>query len=226
MEEYKPLIEATIKRFYDDIDSEIIGLLDHPKPEDKLIDLYWDISNAAKERVGTSSGYTGFSELLFFRYILLYLERAMDCRFQAHQETESTRSFRAKDIILTHDIGISRFLDNVKDQRTDITIMRTGPGGNELLAAFQIKIYISSPSALRDDIEKLRDLLENTEAKVYEIIFLGPSRKGAEELREFCREFDGRAFVIGKEDIGCNVSVREAVERVEKGAGRRGQIEG
>jgi len=38
--------------------------------DDVLIDTYFELWAALKDRVGTSSGFTGFSEYLFFRYIL------------------------------------------------------------------------------------------------------------------------------------------------------------
>ncbi|RLC80501.1 MAG: hypothetical protein DRI61_05665, partial [Chloroflexi bacterium] len=197
----------------DEIDEAISQILDRERPELDLIEMYWDITNGAKDKVGTAAGYTGFSELLFFRYIMLYLERELNCKFEMYNVTPDTFAFKAGNITLTHDIGLAKFLD-VKDHKTDIAVIRTTPEGHELLAAFEMKVYFTSNAVLLSDVQKLRDLVKNTNANVYQIYFLKPTKQGMEDLRTFSNEFPARAYAIGIDDIGCNISLKDAVKKI------------
>ncbi len=65
-----------------DVATKVFNLLDHhieeclqdDAPENTLIKMYWDWSNVLKKRAGISSGFTGLSECIFFRYILRSIE--------------------------------------------------------------------------------------------------------------------------------------------------------
>ncbi len=195
-------------------DGEVEALLGSENPEAALTEAYFAFWNRLKKEVGTASGFTGLSEYLFLKYIQKSLERDLGLVFEPHQETDNTYSLRAENIILTHDIDIARFV-KIKPQKTDIAVFLQKEGKIELIAAFQLKIYISSPGALSDDLRKLGDIADAfPRAHVYEILLNPPSKKGVEELQEFCVKYSGRAGVVSKFEVGCNVRLNIAIKSV------------
>jgi len=195
-------------------DDTIDKLLDSENPEAALTEAYFSFWNRLKTEVGTASGFTGLSEYLFFKYIQKTLERKLGIEFQPHRETANTFSLRAGDIVLTHDIDISRFI-KIKPQKTDIAIFVQKGGEYELITAFQLKIYITNHAALMDDLKKLDEIAAACpKARVYEILLNPPSKKGVVELRQFCEKYSGRAGVVSKFEVGCNVGLRNAVREI------------
>ena len=145
-------------KIFEILDEIIEDFIGKEQAERSLTDTYFEFWIKLKEKkVGTASGFTGLSEYLFFRYILKYIEDELNLEFHPHKETPDTFSFRSKEVAMTHDIDISKFID-VKNQKADIAIFTIANNDYKLIAAFQLKIYLSSPDVLPSDLLKLEDL--------------------------------------------------------------------
>ena len=204
-------------KIFEILDEIIEDFIGKEHAERGLTATYFEFGTTLKEQVGTASGFTGLSEYLFFRYILKYIEDELNLNFHPHKETPDTFSFRSKEVAMTHDIGISKFID-VKNQKTDIAIFTIVNNDYKLIAAFQLKIYISSPDVLQNDLLKLEDLGEKTSALLFEILFTEPTKAGKNKLLEFCNKgkYKERAFVISKYDLGCNIELNDALDMTIK----------
>ena len=77
MKNIEPKGNDGLKEVFDILDGKIQEIIDKKdeNPEKALADLYWGFFNMLKDKVGTSSGYSGLSEYLFYRYIMFYLEK-------------------------------------------------------------------------------------------------------------------------------------------------------
>ncbi len=204
-------------KIFEILDEIIVDFIGKEHAERRLTATYFEFWTTLKEQVGTASGFTGLSEYLFFWYILKYIENELNLEFHPHKETPDTFSFRSKEVAMTHDIEISKFID-VKNQKTDIAIFTIVNNDYKLIAAFQLKIYISSPYVLQNDLLKLEDLGEKTSALLFEILFKKPTKAGKKQLLEFCNKgkYRGRAFVISKYDLGCNINLNDAIDMTIK----------
>jgi len=184
-----------------------------PEPETVLARTYRQFGNALKQRVGTSSGFTGLSEYLFFRYILRYIEERTHASFTL-DTSKSITLFRSSSLLLTHDANIARLID-VEQQRPDIAVFAPrGAGGYSLLAAFELKIYFNSPHVLSEALDKFSTLAQHTDALLFLILLGGMQYK--RELDKFCRTHEGRAFVICDSALAYEhrLGLNEAIGRV------------
>ena len=204
-----------ILKVFNTLDELIENNLGTADAEGFLTEAYFAFWRELKKRAGTSSGFTGLSEYLFFKYIQKSLEKEFDIAFEPHQETSETFSLRAGNIILTHDIDISRYID-VKPQKTDITVLVQKGDDYELIAGFQLKIYISYPGALTDDLSKLDDLGQKTNAMLFEILLNPPSKKATVELCQFYERYSGRFGVISKFELGCDIGFSDVIEKISQ----------
>jgi len=116
-----------------------------------VYDLYFNFTNELKNWKGTSSGFTGLSELIIFRMILNLFGK----KFELIKRTPDTRAFRKGDIILASDVNA---LIDKREQKgrlkPDISIYK----GNKLLVNMSIKIYVDSTEKIDSEIEKFKEL--------------------------------------------------------------------
>ena len=234
MESFERYYMDAIDNIFQSLDEIVARSLGDSNAESILTDAYFGFWQAIKRKVGTSSQFTGIAEYLFFRYIMRYIERELPTKLQPHQETPYTFSFRSRNILMTHDIDISKFrLEEVqktdvsvhtgrltyrpppKKQRTDIAVFAQTSHALRLLAAFELKIFISTRAALEGDLERLQSLSE-TGVLLFEILLSEPTAAEKRRLVEFCHSpgLVGRAFVISKHDMGCNIVLNEALDRI------------
>jgi len=186
----------------DVLDADIRGCVGKPNPEDMLITLYIDFWRALKLRAGTSSGFSGLSEYLFFRYVLFFIETTFGIKLVAQQCTKDTCIFQADSVLVTRDVRVSQFDSTAPNQKTDIAIFtrQNEPTGWRLVSAFEIKIGITGPVELTRMFERLNLLLRCSKANVFPVVFnslnTAPQYKSAFDL--FCSQSSARAFVISK----------------------------
>jgi hypothetical protein len=198
------LLDAHIKRCVEE------GV---PEPETVLAHTYGQFGKVLKQRVGTSSGFTGLSEYLFFRYVLRYIEKRTNASFTLESSKRITL-FRSPSLLLTHDANIARLID-VEQQRTDIAVFAPrGASGYSLLAAFELKIYFTSPYTLGEALDKFSALAQRTDALLF-LILLG-SMQYKREIDNFCQTHEGRAFVICDSALAYEhrLGLNEAIGRV------------
>jgi len=64
----------------------------------------------------------------------------------------------------------------------------------------------------------LEDFGEKTSTLLFEILFTEPTKAGKNKLLEFCNKgkYRGRAFVISKYDLGCNIELNDALDMTIK----------
>jgi len=208
--EQKAMMDVTASVF-DLLDVYIEQCLGHRNAENALIDAYFAFWSGLKKRVGTSSGFSGLSEYLFFRYILRSLERRTSESFIPEEITKYTYVFRSNSLVLTHDVDIASFV-NVNKQRTDIAVFSAeGNGSYRLLASFEIKVYISDRHVLEKTLERFDHLAQHTAALLFPVVFGGQYRN---ELNHFCAKHQGRVFVISKEAFEFRISLDQAIDKI------------
>lgn len=179
--------------------------------EDALIDAYFEFWMGLKKRVGTASGFTGLSEYLFFRYILMSLEQHTGQLFIPAERTKDTYIFRSSSLMLTHDVNIADFV-NVKNQKADIAVFSIEEKNHyHLLACFEIKTYVEDRKKLQKILQDFDYLGLHTEAFLFPIMF---NRQYAIELDGFCAKYPGRAFVISKAVFALKIGLDEAVNLI------------
>src|SRR5258705_11015853 len=101
------------------LDEEIDKCLGQKGPEDVLIKLYIDFWRTLKQRVGNSSGFSGLSEYLIFRYILKRIQQQFGIIFTVEQCTPDTCIFSSEFLLLTSDLFISKFDQDAPHQKMD-----------------------------------------------------------------------------------------------------------
>jgi hypothetical protein len=194
------------------IDAFVDHHLQSATPESDLFKGYRHFFKHLKAFAGTSSGFTGLLEVLFFRFILKDLEKRLGLKFQVTKASEETNYFQAAEIILTHDIDVDRFAHKGR-AKPDVAIFRHRGLTYDLLAAFQIKIYINTKKNLETDLECLGRLGAASDAELYEVI-CSRSRQYCDRLSSFCQRFEHRAFVISHHPYGYNRTLRQAVDSI------------
>jgi hypothetical protein len=208
---------SPIENIFQNLDKIVLRAMEGKNAESILHDAYIEFWTKVKQKVGTSSQFTGVAEYLLFRYIMKYVEQNMNIKFNPHEETPDTFSFRSKNMLMTHDIDISKFMPGPiqRPHRPDIAVFAVTGNGFRLLAVFELKIFISSPNLLVADLARLRRLGE-TGALLFEVILAKPTVGGKKLLFEFCSspELTGRAFVVSKHDMKCNIELNHALDKL------------
>lgn len=200
---------------FDLLDQHIEECLHDDEAEKALIETYWEWWRALKNRVGTSSGYTGFSEYLFFRYILKRIEYRAGTSFKVEECTKDTSIFRSQQIILTHDVDIARFVD-VDRQKTDIAVLSSsGTGNYQLVAAFELKVYITDRNVINDLISRLDYLGQHTDSLLFPIFFFSKPQYN-NEVSKFCEKYPERAFIISNFPHRYRLNIKEAIDLIVK----------
>lgn len=158
-----------------------------------LITTYYGLWAELKKRVCTSSGWTGVSEYLLFRYILRYIEDRAGYSFVSQVRTRNTYVFRCGNVVLTRDVQLA------EDGRPDVALLVERDGREHLIAAFEVKIYIASPKVLDQDIEKCEQ--RSRRADPILVLFLMQERLSDEATRklgEFRARGPKRRFLVGQ----------------------------
>lgn len=220
----------------DILDREIGRCLDQQVPEDILITLYIDFWRTLKQRVGTSSGFSGMAEYLFFRYVLKRIERHCSTTFVVEQCTSDTCIFSSDSLLLTSDLSISKFDTHAPVQKTDIALFarrgKTDPW--RIIAAFEIKIGIGGPTQLNGLVTRLSSVLACSKALVFPVVFnsLNMGAQYKRQLDRFCERSEGRAFIISRSDlsyrmqIGLNEAIEKCIGNLDASSDRSTQING
>jgi len=204
---------TTATSFFDLLDTGVEGLLNASDAEDALFELFEGLTRELKERTGTSAGISGLSEYLFFQFIKRSLERNLGIKFQ-RKNLKDRGIFWSEKLLLTHDTDISTFVVDVAKQRPDIAVFSVSEDDKyRLLAAFELKIYVTGPEVRRDMEKKFGNLAEKTTALLFMVLFQdGYSRN----LDSFCSRYPERAFIISKAELKCRISLNQAVDMIEK----------
>jgi hypothetical protein len=203
----------------DVLDAEIDRCLDQKAPEDILIKLYIDFWRTLKQRVGNSSGFSGVSEYLIFRYVLKRIEQQFGAIFTVEQCTPDTCIFSSEFLLLTSDLVISKFDPDAAHQRTDIALFaRDGKLYQwRIVGAFEIKIGIGSPTTLNDMLTRFTTLLSCSQVLVFAVVFnsLNVGAQYKIQLGGFCERSNGRASVISKSDLNYQfqIGLNQAIDK-------------
>ena len=182
------------KSFFDELDKELLSI-DRVHVERKLMGFYSEFWELLKDMSGNSSGFSGFSEFLFLRYLIIDLQKQLGLCFKTEELTKDTRKFVAGDLVILHGCDISKELPYFPSLFPDLLVMQSLENNEKkLLAALEIKIYFSNRQALLGDLERLRTINEKQpDANVYMISF---SDQYLHELKEFHLEKPDRYGVI------------------------------
>jgi hypothetical protein len=199
----------TASTFFDVLDQRIEELLNVDHAENDLIELFSNLATTIQSRAGTAAGISGLSEYIFFRFIKRSLERRTGSLFQGEKHGVPY-IFRNKDLLLTHDIDISKFEIGVNKQRTDIAVFSfRADRCYRLLAAFELKVYLTDRQVVDDMVGRFDNLAEKTTALLFPVMFQGGYAK---ELEEFCSHHPGRAFVIANVDHKFKMSINQVID--------------
>jgi len=160
----------------------------------EIFNVYFGFSNAIKEFRGTSSGFTGLSELLIFRC----LYHQLDGKFEKQSVTEYINEFSNGNTRIGQNTPVT-----IGERRInpDITIYHPH---NELIAVIQIKVYLTRGiKEAKKEIETLEELKNRyRKLRALLIIFYGLSEKGKifRELEKQQETKEWFNFLILKED--------------------------
>jgi hypothetical protein len=200
----------TATDFFDLLDKEIDRLLNVSDAENALFDLFSGFTHKLKERAGTSAGISGLSEYVFFQFVKRSFENKLGIEFQ-RKDLKNRGIFRSDEFLLTHDTDISKFVEVAK-QRPDIAVFSVPEEGRyKLLAAFELKIYVTGPDVVADMIKKFENLAEKTTVLLFMVLFQNGYGR---HLDSFCPRYPERAFVISKTNLNCRISLNEAIDRI------------
>lgn len=195
---------------FDGLDQRIEALLNIENAENDLMGLYSELTNALKEKSGTGAGITGLSEYVFFQFIKRSLEEKIGNLFRS-EDRKDIKIFRTDRLLLTHDTNIARFV-NVEYQRTDIALFSIKVTGEyKLLAAFEIKAYISDPKTLENLFHRFKNVAENTTSLMFPVLF---SKEYKNKIEDFCSSYPGRAFIISNKEFNCQISINQAIDKI------------
>jgi len=172
-----------------------------------LIERYFEFWHALKKRVGTAANFTGLSELLFFRYLLFALKAKGEDFCAVPSGSSGGTAYRGQSLLLTHDADISAHAD-VPRMRTDIAIFTAD--SRKLVAAFEVKIYLSDRSVL-DDLKLRFERLASSGSLLLAVLFEPQYQK---ELDAFCAEHPDQAFVLSKAGFTHRIGLSQVVDRI------------
>jgi hypothetical protein len=115
------------------------------------------------------------SEYLVFQYILQSIEYRTGSKFSIKELTKDITTFDSSEFLLIHGADIRKIDPRVNTdyaQRTDIALLKKGQNSDwELLAAFELKVYITDRNVMRELIKRLSALGETTKAFLFPVLF-------------------------------------------------------
>ncbi|MEM4480594.1 MAG: hypothetical protein QXG58_05065 [Candidatus Bathyarchaeia archaeon] len=170
----------------------------------KLADIYRKWLDCIKKKTGTSGGFTGLSEYLIFKTILLYLEQKLEIRFKPKRKTKYAYFFVSTDgqILVTHATSIDNYMEKAADKlgkiswsddetakklRPDIVIFKKLTDNHyKPEAIIQIKVYAVNPQAIKGEVEKIKKIasVRNGKPLLAIIFFFEPATVHKEELQK------------------------------------------
>jgi len=146
-----------------------------------IFEIYFKFLEALQEFRGTSTGFTGLSELLIFRFLYHQLGGS----FKTHDRTSDSKEFISESHTnFKIGQGISVNVDK-RVIRPDISIFHA----EDLIAVAPIKVYLTKGIK---EIDREMEILEELKTRYPKlqallIIFRGPSEKG-ETFRELAKQ--------------------------------------
>jgi len=186
----------TEKTFLEDLDRVARNSLQKRQPEKILFKYYKDLWDSLKKTACTSAGFTGVSEYLFFRAIVFKLETETGEKFEAKPVTTDTRKLASKSMTITRDVNLQHINSKLPQMRTDIAVFKNFGDIRKLVAAMELKLYISSPGVLANMFKRLESLTDQTDSLVFSILW---STQYREEINRFYEKLPGRYYVIANE---------------------------
>ena len=219
-------VKKNVESVFSEIDKFIDSVLKEEEIEERLIDYYDKFGHELRERVGKADNFTGLTEYLLFKVVLMKLKKELKTEFPAVQEEgsagdkkEQTKSFYSEElkIRLTHDIIIKNHLSSRfknYNRRPDITVIKESEDGNkelnELVAVFEIKTTMpDKKGAFEKSMNKLSEFITevgNSSPLIFYVTFfqapdfqkLVHSEK-LEELKKLIEQSKQKMFIIMKE---------------------------
>jgi hypothetical protein len=186
-----------------------------------------------KEFRGTSGGFTGFSELLIFRFLYNYLQEEVHCKLKCEGKTEDTKHFVSENpkIKLTQGLKIEHEELSCKP---DIAVYHE----DELKAVFEIKVY---PPKGQKTIEAEEEKLTNIRSKfpsMWALLVVFRCPKGGKakdelseteiELKEFARKHKWFGYIILEREENTKLKTvltetlrLDRLKRTKKGGSRK-----
>ena len=197
----------------DELDRVVLESFKNQRPEQVLINFYSDLWTSLKRRACTSTNFTGISEYLFYRAIAFKLEKALIEKFEPKQFTKDTYYLESKTIILTRDLDLQKINTILPKMRPDIALFQKGESQARLVAAFELKLYISNRHILSDLLERLKKLTTFPDVLLFPILSQVQYKK---EVNRFCNDHPKRSFVITNEEgaFELQVTLLEALQAI------------
>ncbi len=186
--------------------------IDRVHVERKLMGFYFEFWTLLKDISGNSGGFTGFSEYLFLRFLVLDLQKQLGLEFKTEEFTRDTRKFIAGDLIVLHGCDISKEIKGFPSMFPDLLVIQSLPNNKKkLLATLEIKIYFSDKKVLKNDLDRLRTINRiEPESGVYMVSF---SDQYMQELEKFQGELPDRYGVILKNrDCRFSISFEKVID--------------
>ncbi|MCP3682889.1 MAG: hypothetical protein GY861_09385 [bacterium] len=196
---------SRVENVFDCIDKQIREALDKSNMEcDKALwEIYNTFSLELKKIKGTSSGFSGLSEYIFFKALLLQLEAkgfklepSDKAYIEGKQKEDRTYCFISEDktVIVTHDLSIYPKVQNQiflerkvpknhgRSIKPDIAVFKKKNGKYEPVAVFEIKIYCVNADSLEKDIEKMGKFVG--EGLKFSILSIPPKKNYTSTVKE------------------------------------------
>jgi hypothetical protein len=222
------MIEEKITKIFEEMFTKLDELIkSHYTNFEELSNIYIEfLEYIKKEKAGTSGGFTGLSEYLILKTILLHLEQKLNVEFEKPLKIKGAYFFVSKDkeILVTHAININKDMESVvkekfgygtiwsKDKtikrlRPDIVIFKLTNNYYKPEAIIQIKVYAVSPNAISNETNKIEKMASGNGKPLCAIIFFCEVGKHREKLKE------GFNYVVTPENP---VEFEKMLQEIEK----------
>lgn len=190
--------EETVYRFFTDTDEFVRKKAKYITIDD-IKHYYYDvISENIKEMIGSSEGFTGFSELLIFRAIFHYLSQGLDINnWSLKKVSPYSHVFVLKignyNVILSRSIALKRIeglkaSPDIESKKPDIALLIKDEEKQHtrLIAVVSIKTCEISSEKMKDEIGTLRNLKKHfaDDLVIALILLLKPSSKSLNILEK------------------------------------------
>lgn len=198
--------------------------------------IYWGFWKKLKFVKGNSAGFTGLSELLVLKTILVYLKnKGINFKISDRPLTQDTYYFEAvkqgKQIILSHNLSIKALKEKGVIDYTPISNRDCRPDillavNRKPIALMQLKIYTPSPKNMKIEVKKCEEMLKTFDKKclLFFISFHKFGGKTLEIFKEILKEHREKVYLILPEiineledrQVSFEESMNRIIERLEK----------
>jgi hypothetical protein len=198
--------EETFDEIFSFFDGIVKNILDEEVMEEKLCKTYENFCDALSVRIGTGRGVSGIAEYLMVLAVRKIIEKEFKGKFRSDHVKKGVHVFKLGDIIMTHDIDVSKRISENKLQgewRPDIAIIKDG----KLISVFQIKAALTSFYAWDMETERANEFVnkKDNSPKIYWVFLHVPS--------DFPKLPNHKAFVgeqTGKDTL-CSITLKDAI---------------